>query len=317
MSDSDDEDRADGSKLLSAEDGAQLFDALANSFFKGKKDTAVGIKRQKLRALGLVSERFPNIMDRVCAEVGRPRIKVLVELLGLNIKQAMSDKKEQQMLTGCLEGLSYAVSVLDFVKAFFTESSGNAKLIFTCICSALEELVAGKLNRYHLPIAALQLFAGHAGLFKDALFAGLGRLNSVSFCKMLLDSCRHHNKEVSSKALKAYESFLGSARSELLGKREILTQICAQFQELLRLDARSKCLSLRGYGSFAAAIKSIESEAYLKDLWVELAAYMDSVIGLSDDLEHDEVNLQLPALITAFGDILIELDQVFWDFCLL
>lgn len=298
--------------ILQPQDGEELFDALARSFYQGRKDIGVGIRRQKLRALGLIAERFPDIMKNVCSQIGRPRTQVLLELLESNIKGSESDKKEQQVLTGCLEAISYAVSVPEFVTAFFEKKPENAKLIFGCVYSALEELVAGNLNRYHLPIAALQLFASHTEHFKNVLMnpGTLQRVNVVSMCKMLLESCRHHNRDVSSKALKAYEAFLGSVRSMLVGNKAVVLQICVQFQELLKADPRSRCLSLRGFGSFATAIKSIESNEYLNDLWAQLANYMENVLGRGEDLEREEVTMQLPALIVAFADILLELDQV-------
>jgi hypothetical protein len=308
----DEDEDVDRSTILLPEDGQQLFDAIARSFYQGRKDIGVGIRRQKLRALGLIAERFPEILKGVCSQIGRSRTQVLVELLESNIKTSENDKKEQQVLTGCLEAISYGASVDDFVSAFFGRKPENVEKIFGCIFAALEELVAGNMNRYHLPIAALQLFASHTEFFSDVMAKPIdqNKLNVVSMCKMLLESCRHHNKDVSSKALKAYEAFLGSVRSTLIGNRNVVSQLCAQFHDLLQADPRAKCLSLRGYGSLASAIKSVESNEVLSDLWIRLAAYMESVLGRGEELEREEVTMQLPTLIVAFADILLVMEQV-------
>ncbi len=305
----DDEEETRGSKMLNQKDGEDLFDAIAKSFYVGKKDIGVGIRRQKLRALGLISERFPDIMEGICTPVGNSRLISLINLLESSLKSSESDKKEQQVLTGCLEALRFALGRGEFV-TLFVKKAGTLKSVYNCMYSALEELISGKLNRYHLPIAALHLFAVQTELFKDLMFVASESSNCVSLCKMLLEACRHQNKDVNSKALKAYEAFLGCARERLIGNRAALEQMCKLFQELLKSDARSRCLSLRGFGSFAAAIKSIESNDYLDKQWGQLAKYMESVLGQGEDVERDEVNLQLPALIIAFADIVLALDQV-------
>ena len=298
-----------GSKMLNQNDGEDLFDAIAKSFYVGKKDIGVGIRRQKLRALGLISERFPDIMKGMCTPIGNPRLTSLINLLESNLKASESDKKEQQVLTGCLEALLFALRSGEFASSF-VKKAGTLKLVFTCMYSALEELNAGRLSRYHLPIAALHLFSDQTELFKDFIVVDSESSNCVSLCKMLLEACRHQNKDVNSKALKAYETFLGCAKERLIGNRAALENMCKLFQDLLKSDARSRCLSLRGFGSFAAAIKSIESNEYLDKQWGQLAKYMESVLGQGEDVERDEVNLQLPALIIAFADIVLALDQV-------
>jgi hypothetical protein len=305
----DDDEVTRGSKMLSQKDGEELFDAIAKSFYVGKKDIGVGIRRQKLRALGLISERFPDIMKGICTPVGNPRLTSLMNLLESNLKASESEKKEQQVLTGCLEALRYALESSEFF-SLFVKKPGTLKLVYTCMYSALEDLIAGKLSRYHLPIAALHLFAVQTNLLKDLMFDDSEASNCVTLCKMLLEACRHQNNDVYPMAHKAYEAFLGCAREQLIGKRGAIEQLCKQFQELLKADARSRCLSLQGFGSFAAAIKSIESNDYLDKQWGQLAKYMEGVLGQGEGGERDEVNLQLPSLINAFADIVLALDQV-------
>ena len=53
---------------------------------------------------------------------------------------------------------------------------------------------------------------------------------------------------------------------------------------LSKPDARSRCITLRGFNSFAAPIKATKGEEYLALLWANLTSYMTSILGqLSED----------------------------------
>ena len=256
------------------------------------------IKRAKLEALGLICRHFPVVMVL-------SRLAILTELL--TVPEA---KEEDQALTGRLEGLQHALHVAKFVV-----SSDRIKKIYSQICTILKSL--DELARYHQPLAALELFAAHSDLFKEALVDPSDPKGCVDVCRNLLKACVHANKDVHSKALKAYDAWLGCIRHRLAAdahqnwaKDALVSMIEELNTYLSKPDARSRCISLRGFGSFAAPIKATKGEEYLARLWADLTSYMTSILGHGDEDSREEASQQLPSLIVAFCGLLSEMSQV-------
>ena len=101
--------------------------------------------------------------------------------------------KVLQVIFGHLEGLQHALHVVKFV----VRSNGIQK-IYLQICTILKS--HDKLARYHQQLAALELFAAHSNLFKEALVDPSGLKGCVDVCHNLLKACVHTKEEEHSKA---------------------------------------------------------------------------------------------------------------------
>ena len=292
---------------------ARLFDHLADTFYVKKLSGKKCIRRAMLKALGLICRYFPAMMEQTCVTVGSRRLDVLTNLLTVP-----AEDEEDRILTGRLEGLQHALHVVQFVEVAGTPE--KIRLIYSHICEILSKLakVSERGGEFHQQFAALELFAAHSNLFKEVLVdpSDLKNLCDVRLHD-LLQACVHRNDDVHTKAMEAYDAWLGCIRQRLVADAQqgwnvvALASMIKTFDKYLKGDnARSRCVSLRGFGSFAAPIKAIKGEPYLLQLWVNLTSYMTGILGHGDQDSQVKVSYQLPSLIIAFCGLLSEMSQV-------